>query len=1346
MSAELPSGHDWRGLWWNPNLAQLEGNSCGTCNGTTGPGIRVQDLNGSGIALPTGTTVLPANQPDFQSQGDYNYDDNEIIYYHNGQIYRVDRTTNVSLPTLTITGLPVFVSNLNNYVVGYSGVPGAEIMVYDYLIKRVYFINKVTGAYAGTSQLPASAPGTFSNWQVGFANGQVFVHNGSSTWYGYQVVQQGAGGGAVTCSFTVTVNDTEAPELTCVENFTAELNQDGEYILYYGIIVTQIIEDQSDNCGLVTGQGGIGASRFFFDCSDVGQMTTVTILNNDINGNQTPCNVNFIVTDPGGFCNEPPVAVCKNLELNADSNCEADVAASAFDGGSSDPDGDPLTFSVSPEGPYPLGMTSVTLTAEDGNGGVSTCAATVTVTDVTPPTIGVNNSAFVNPGSVAIPGNFNSELGCAGDWEPWCPNIELGYDADDQVWQGTFNIPGGYWEYKAALDDSWDENYGLGGQYFGPNIPLNLGSATSVKFYYDPQTNWITDNVNSRIITAAGSFQSEIGCPGDWDPSCLRSWLQDPDGDDIYESWVTGIPAGNYEYKIAINESWDENYGDGGVQGGANIPFTVPDDNTIVIFRFWSAFNQTQIILIQNEACTEQIEITSYAGFCTGSTPDFLALTNAYDNCGVTSLTQSPAAGTPVGVGTTTVTIKAQDAAGLMTTCNTSVTVYDYTPPTVLCQSATVQLNDDGVATVTVGEVAAEISDACGIAQSGIWNPEFSCENIGTNTVTLYAFDNNGNYNECQATVTVEDNISPEIDCPGPITTGTDPGQCGANVAFTVTATDNCDETTIVCTIGGAPADKGSNTLGPPPVVVQSGDFFPVGTTTVTCTVTDGSDNTDVCTFDIIVNDTEAPKLATPCPDNITRCGAQTVDWIPPTAMDNCAVVQTDNNYNPGDFFAVGSYTVTYTFYDEAGLSVSCSFVITINPLPEVAIDNSDLPEWCQGVQVLTAVVANEADLAPPLTYEWSTGEEGTDQITVYANGLYEVVVTDANLCSTTTEILVDEDLTELLSAHTIIVDDEMEMINSTVVTGGVGVEDADEIDIEDFSAIQTFLVAAEANIDATSTVADWIEDDSDLDLPDFMNNSFYNTNHVSVPDGGTMTLSGTNYGSVIVGEGATLYIDNANMYVYRLTLEEGATLMFNQPTNMMIRRELRIDEFCNVNVGGPTTVLYVRDDVSIKEGSTVAANIYTREGIEVNDSGDSEMTYMIGLFIAEELRSGDFVEWGWNTICSAFEEEIPQFNAAITQPGNIEEGHETKAADLKVFPNPTSGVMNVVVEDFLGQQVEYVVYDIQGKEVMRQVINQLELPVIIIDMSPAQFTNGMYQVSLKGSEEVRTVRFVLNK
>ena len=67
-----------------------------------------------------------------------------------------------------------------------------------------------------------------------------------------------------------------------------------------------------------------------------------------------------------------------------------------------------------------------------------------------------------------------------------------------------------------------------------PTSRLNLGAGTSVKFYYDHKSHWVTDNQTSVIAVAPGSFQSELGCPGDWQPDCLRSWLQDPDGDGIY--------------------------------------------------------------------------------------------------------------------------------------------------------------------------------------------------------------------------------------------------------------------------------------------------------------------------------------------------------------------------------------------------------------------------------------------------------------------------------------------------------------------------------------------------------------------------------------------------------------------------------------------------------------------------------------------------------------------------------------------------------------------------------------------------------------------------------------------
>ena len=208
-----------------------------------------------------------------------------------------------------------------------------------------------------------------------------------------------------------------------------------------------------------------------------------------------------------------------------------------------------------------------------------------------------------DPTSVTIAGSLQSELGCPGDWQPDCAGTHLTYDANDDVWQGTFNIPAsldepnGIWEYKAPLNNSWDENYGLHAVQGGANIPLHLAANTPVKFYYDHKTHWVTDNQNSVIAVAPGSFQSELGCSGDWAPDCLRSWLQDFDGDGTY-TFETSLPPGSYEGKVALNESWDINYGAGGVQNGDNIPFTVnaPDDN--VVFSYNSTSHVLTITVV----------------------------------------------------------------------------------------------------------------------------------------------------------------------------------------------------------------------------------------------------------------------------------------------------------------------------------------------------------------------------------------------------------------------------------------------------------------------------------------------------------------------------------------------------------------------------------------------------------------------------------------------------------------------------------------------------------------------------------------------------------------------------
>ncbi len=187
------------------------------------------------------------------------------------------------------------------------------------------------------------------------------------------------------------------------------------------------------------------------------------------------------------------------------------------------------------------------------------------------------------PPTVTVAGSLQSEAGCPGDWDPGCSTTFMTYSAGENVYRFSKTLPAGNYEYKAALNGGWAENYGKNAQSNGANINLNLPNSTTVNFYYSPVTHWITDSVNSTIATAAGSFQSELGCPGDWQPSCLNSWLQDPDGDGIYTFETTAIPAGNYEFKVALNEKWDEAY------PGGNVSLTVPKDGVKVKFSFNAA-------------------------------------------------------------------------------------------------------------------------------------------------------------------------------------------------------------------------------------------------------------------------------------------------------------------------------------------------------------------------------------------------------------------------------------------------------------------------------------------------------------------------------------------------------------------------------------------------------------------------------------------------------------------------------------------------------------------------------------------------------------------------------------
>ncbi|HLF74641.1 MAG TPA: alpha-amylase family glycosyl hydrolase [Anaerolineales bacterium] len=203
-----------------------------------------------------------------------------------------------------------------------------------------------------------------------------------------------------------------------------------------------------------------------------------------------------------------------------------------------------------------------------------------------------------NPSSVNLAGSLESEAtaGACSDWDPGCAGSAFTAQGNLVYLFQSATIPAGSWEYKVAMG-GWGENYGADFQQDGPNIILNLASDRTVRFYYDHKTHYIADNVRNTIYTVPGSFNTEIGCAGDWQPECLRTFMSDVDGDGIFTFITEAIPSGDYEFKIATNESWNNpNYGLGG--GLANVPFNVPGPGFRVTLSFNTANNTPSVSVV----------------------------------------------------------------------------------------------------------------------------------------------------------------------------------------------------------------------------------------------------------------------------------------------------------------------------------------------------------------------------------------------------------------------------------------------------------------------------------------------------------------------------------------------------------------------------------------------------------------------------------------------------------------------------------------------------------------------------------------------------------------------------
>ena len=253
---------------------------------------------------------------------------------------------------------------------------------------------------------------------------------------------------------------------------------------------------------------------------------------------------------------------------------------------------------------------------------------------------------------------------------------------------------------------------------------------------------------------------------------------------------------------------------------------------------------------------------------------------------------------------------------------------------------------------------------------------------------------------------------------PTDITQTNDAGNCSAVVNWTApTAADNCG---IDSMVGDA----------------ASGDTFPVGTTTVAYTATDIHGNSTAATFTVTVTDDEAPVISG-MPTNITQtadAGQCTADvtWTAPTAADFCGIASFTADAAPGDAFAVGTTTVTYTATDIHGNSTTGSFDITVtdDESPAIAGMPSNITQ------------SNDAGICGAAV-SW-TAPTGTDNCTVASlTSTHDIGDTFAVGTTTVTYTVTDLAGNTATSSFTVTVtDDEAPVISNipadfTVLTSG---------------------------------------------------------------------------------------------------------------------------------------------------------------------------------------------------------------------------------------------------------------------------------------------------------------------
>ena len=321
-------------------------------------------------------------------------------------------------------------------------------------------------------------------------------------------------------------------------------------------------------------------------------------------------------------------------------------------------------------------------------------------------------------------------------------------------------------------------------------------------------------------------------------------------------------------------------------------------------------------------------------------------------------------------VGQNVVRFIATDAAGNVSTAESSVLVTDQGQPSISAQGGVVAATDANGVAKTAAAVQALLnavtaSDAIDGVLTVVNNAPATLS-LGANTITLTATDSAGNTATQTMTITVSDQSKPVLTTPDNITVSAtnNAGTAKSNTAIqaflaSATATDNVD--TQVSVTNDAPAT------------------FPLGTTTVTFTATDTAGNTDTTQATITIADENAPTLTAPASITVAATDASG------TAQTNSAIQAflngasaTDNvttelsiTHNAPTVFPLGVTTVIFSVSDGQNTTTAQATVtVTDQGQPSIsaqggvvaATDANGVAKTAAAVQaLLNAVTASDA-------------------------------------------------------------------------------------------------------------------------------------------------------------------------------------------------------------------------------------------------------------------------------------------------------------------------------------------------------------------------------------------------